>query len=171
MLLTTLPVTSFEEAKTALARYAKRWGIEIYHRVLKSGCRIEDRQLGTARRLENCLAIDMVVAWRIHHLTWLGRETPDMPCTVYFDDAEWKALVGFITKTPTVPADPPTLRQAMIMVASLGGFLNRSSDGEPGTETIWRGLQRLDDITQAYIAFVLRPQKSSPAVSCNPGYG
>ena len=171
MLLSTLPVTSFEEAKTALARYAKRWGIEIYHRVLKSGCRIEDRQLGAARRLENCLAIDMVVAWRIHHLTWLGRETPDMPCTVYFDDAEWKALVGFIHQTPMVPATPPTLRQAMIMVASLGGFLNRKSDGEPGTETIWRGLQRLDDITKAYIAFVLRPQHPSPPVSSSPGYG
>ena len=171
MLLSTLPVTSFEEAKTALARYAKRWGIEIYHRVLKSGCRIEDRQLGAARRLENCLAIDMVVAWRIHHLTWLGRETPNIPCTVYFDDAEWKALVGFINQTPMVPATPPTLRQAMIMVATLGGFLNRKSDGEPGTETIWRGLQRLDDITKAYIAFVLQPQHSASPVSCNPGYG
>jgi hypothetical protein len=171
MLLTTLPVTSFEEAKIALTRYAKRWGIEIYHRVLKSGCRIEDRQLGTARRLENCLAIDMVVAWRIHHLTWLGRETPDMPCTVYFDDATWKALVGFINQTPTVPATPPTLREAIIMVATLGGFLNRNSDGEPGTETIWRGLQRLDDITKAYIAFVLRPQQIPPAVSSIPGYG
>jgi hypothetical protein len=171
MLLSTLPVTSFEEAKTALARYTKRWGIEIYHRVLKSGCRIEDRQLGAARRLENCLAIDMVVAWRIHHLTWLGRQTPDVPCTVYFDDAEWKALVGFIHQTPTVPATPPTLRQAMIMVASLGGFLNRKSDGQPGTETIWRGLQRLDDITKAYIAFVLKPQQPTPTVSSPPRYG
>lgn len=171
MLLTTLPVTSFEDAQTALARYAKRWGIEIYHRVLKSGCRIEDRQLGAARSLENCLAIDMVIAWRIHHLTWVGRETPDLPCTVYFEDAEWKALVGFIKQTPVFPDTPPTLREAMIMVASLGGFLNRKSDGEPGTETIWRGLQRLDDITKAYIAFFLRPQNSSPSVSSNPTYG
>lgn len=171
MLISTLAVTSFEEAKTALARYARRWGIEIYHRVLKSGCRIEDRQLGAARRLENCLAIDMVVAWRIHHLTWLGRETPDVPCTVFFDDTEWKALVGFINQTPVVQSTPPTLRQAMIMVATLGGFLNRKSDGEPGTDTIWRGLQRLDDITKAYIAFFLRPQQQSPTVSCNPGCG
>ena len=171
MLLSTLPVTSFEEAKTALARYARRWGIEIYHRVLKSGCRIEDRQLGAARRLTNCLAIDMVVAWRIHHLTWLGRETPNVPCTVFFDDTEWKALVGFMNQTPVAPATPPTLQQAIIMVASLGGFLNRKSDGEPGTETIWRGLQRLDDITKAYIAFVLRPRKTPPAVSSNLDYG
>lgn len=171
MLLSTLPVSTFEEAQTALARYARRWGIEIYHRVLKSGCRIEDRQLGAARRLENCLAIDMVVAWRIHHLTWLGRETPDMPCTVFFEDAQWKALVGFIHQTPAVPTIPPTLREAITMVATLGGFLNRKSDGEPGTETIWRGLQRLDDITKAYIAFVLRPQPPPPAVSSHSGYG
>ena len=171
MLLSTLPVTSLEEAKIALARYAKRWGIEIFHRVLKSGCRIMDRQLGAARRLENCLAIDLIVAWRIHHLTWLGRETPDVPCTVFFEEAEWKALVGFINQTPIVPAKPPTLRQALIMVATLGGFLNRKSDGEPGTETVWRGLQRLDDITKSYIAFFLRPQQPPPSVSSNPDYG
>lgn len=171
MLLSTLPVTSIEEAKTALARYAQRWGIEIFHRVLKSGCRIKDRQLGAARRLENCLAIDLIVAWRIHHLTWLGRETPDVACTVFFEDAEWKALVGFLAQTPTVPATPPTLRQAMVMVATLGGFLNRASDGDPGTETIWRGLQRLDDITKAYIAFFLRPQQIPPPVSSTLGCG
>ena len=109
----------------------------------------------------------MVIAWRIHHLTWVGRETPDLPCTVYFEDAEWKALVGFIKQTPVVPDNPPTLREAMIMVASLGGFLNRKSDGNPGAQTLWRGLQRLDDITKAYIAFFIRPQNSSPSVSSN----
>ena len=118
-------------------------------------------------------SIDMVVAWRIHHLTWLGRETPEMPCTVFFEDEEWKALVGFINQTPVVPVTPPTLRQALVMVATLGGFLNRKSDKEPGTETIWRGLQRLDDITRAYIAFVLRPRQplSTATVSSNPTYG
>lgn len=171
MLLSTLPVRSFQDAQDVLTRYARRWGIEVYHRVLKSGCRIEDRQLGAARRLENCLAIDMVVAWRIHHLTWLGRETPDMPCTVFFDEAEWKALVGFMHQSPVAPATPPTLKEAITMVAILGGFLNRKSDGEPGTETIWRGLQRLDDITRAYIAFVLRPQSPHHTVSSSPGYG
>ncbi|MBR9984392.1 MAG: IS4 family transposase [Desulfosarcina sp.] len=170
MLLSSVPVTTFEEAKTALARYARRWGIEVYHRVLKSGCRIKDRQLGTARRLENCLAIDMVVAWRIHHLTWLGRQTPDVPCTVFFENTQWKALVGFMRKSPVVADTPPTLKESIAMVATLGGFLNRKSDGDPGTETIWRGLQRLDDITQAYIAFVLQPQPPPVAVS-KPGCG
>ena len=76
MLLTTVPVQSFQEACQRLAWYAKRWGIEVYHRTLKSGCKIEDRQLGNAGRLESCLAIDMVVAWRIYYLTRQGRETP-----------------------------------------------------------------------------------------------
>lgn len=172
MLLSTLPVASFEKAQVMLSRYARRWGIEVYHRVLKSGCRIEDRQLGAARRLENCLAIDMVVAWRIQHLTWLGRETPDVPCTVFFEEAEWKALVGFLQKSPVVSATPPpTLQEAIVMVATLGGFLNRKSDGPPGTETIWRGLQRLDDITQAYIAFVPSPPTPPLAVSSPSSYG
>ena len=127
--------------------YTLRWQIEVYHRTLKSGCRIEDRQLGTASTLEACLAIDMVVAWRIFHLAKLGRETPDAPCTVYFEEAQWKALVCFIKKSPIEPKEAPTLRQAMHMVASLGGFQGRKSDGNPGTETLWKGLQRLDDIT------------------------
>ena len=147
MLLTTCPVTNFEEATEKLAWYAIRWGIEVYHRTLKSGCKIEERQLGHADRIETCLGIDMVVAWRIVHLTKLGRETPDVPCTVFFEEAEWKALNTYVTGNPTTPEHPPSLREAMRMVASLGGFLGRKSDGEPGTKSLWIGLQRLDDLT------------------------
>jgi hypothetical protein len=86
MLLTSLPVADFAGAQEKLRWYAGRWGIEVFHRVLKSGCQIEQRQLAGADRLEACLAIDMVVAWRIFHLTKLGRETPDVPCTVYFEE-------------------------------------------------------------------------------------
>ena len=146
MLLTTVPVTSFEQATEKLMWYARRWGIEVLHRTLKSGCRIERRQLGHADRIEACLAIDLVVAWRIYYLNKLGREVPQAPCTVYFEEAEWKALMVFTTNNPVAPAQPPTLRDALRRVASLGGFLGRKSDGEPGTQTLWIGLQRLDDI-------------------------
>ena len=118
-----------------------RWGIEVYHRTLKSGCQIERRQLGAADRLEACLAVDLVVAWRIFHLAKLGREVPYVPCTVYFEEAEWKALVAYVAHNPTPPEHPPTLREAMRMVAGLGGFLGRKGDGEPGTQTLWLGLQ------------------------------
>jgi len=168
MLLTTVPVENFEQACEKLQWYTRRWGIEIFHRTLKSGCQIETRQLGSADRIEACLAIDMVVAWRIFHLTKLGRETPDVPCTVYFEEIEWKALVGFIRKDPIAPAQPPRLREAIRMVASLGGFLGRKSDGEPGTQTIWLGLQRLDDISAAWKIF---SEMSNHTVSSNRTYG
>jgi hypothetical protein len=147
LLLTTCPVSSFDEACEKLRWYAMRWGIEIFHRTLKSGCNIEIRQLGSADRIESCLAIDMVVAWRVYHLVKLGRELPEAPCTVYFEDQEWKGMLAYKTKNPIPPSAPPTLREMKRMVASLGGFLGRKCDGDPGTQTIWLGLQRLDDIS------------------------
>jgi uncharacterized protein DUF4338/transposase-like protein/transposase Tn5 family protein len=173
MLLTTVPVTNFDQANEKLVWYARRWGIEVYHRTLKSGCKIEQRQLGSAERLQACLAIDMVVAWRIFHLTKLGRETPQVPCTVFFDDSQWKALCCFVHQQPTPPKEPPTLREAVRMVASLGGFLGRKGDGEPGTKSLWIGIQRLDDIeaTWKFMAQNFAPHLLTPPVSSNPGYG
>jgi hypothetical protein len=149
-LLSTLPVHDFEQALEKVQWYTQRWGIEVFHRTLKSGCRIEDRQLGDADRLEACLAIDMVVAWRICHLVKLGREVPHLPAGVYFEEAEWKALVAYHTKKPLPPAKPPSLGRAIHMVAQLGGFRGRKSDGEPGAEVLWRGIQRHDDITATW---------------------
>jgi Domain of unknown function (DUF4338)/Transposase DNA-binding/Transposase Tn5 dimerisation domain len=163
MLLTTCPVDSFEAACEKLHWYTLRWGIEIFHRTLKSGCGIEQRQLGAVDRIEACLAIDLVVAWRIFHLAKLGRETPDVPCTVYFEDAQWKALVAYITRNPVPPAQPPSLREAMRMVATIGGFLGRKSDGEPGTKTLWLGLQYLDAMTAMWK--ILEHPPHSPPVS------
>jgi len=169
MLLTTEAVGDFAAAAEKLRWYGMRWGIEVFHRVLKSGCKIETRRLGHADRLEACLGIDMVVAWRIYHLTKLGRETPEVPCTVYFEEYEWQALVSFVTRRPDPPQEPPTLREAVRMVAGLGGFLGRKGDGEPGTETLWRGLQRLDDIAEAYQVFRLKPKEGT--VSSDRRYG
>ena len=94
----------------------------MHHRTLKSGCRIEMRQLGSADRIEACLAIDLVVACRILHPTKLGREHPDVPCTVYFEETQSKALVSFVNRSLKLPSQPPTLREATRMVAGLGGF-------------------------------------------------
>lgn len=160
MLLANQPVQSLDDALERLRWYACRWNIEVFHRTLKSGCQIEERQLGTADRLEACLAIDMVVAWRIQHLTWFGRAVPDVPCTVAFDDDHWKAIVVLKTKKPPPPL-PLSLRQMIVLVASLGGFLARKGDRDPGTKALWIGLQRLDDVTDGYrsavAAFRYRP--------------
>ncbi len=153
LLLTTIEVTTLEQAIQILTWYTARWGIEVYHRTLKSGCNIEERQLHHADRIEACLAIDMVVAWRIYHLIrqLADREAPDVPCSVFFEEAEWKALACYKTQSPIPPVKPPTLREAIHMVASLGGFLGRKCDGEPGTKAMWIGLQRLDDITTMWL--------------------
>lgn len=151
MLLTTFETSNFEQACQRLDWYTRRWGIEVFHRTFKSGCKTEDRRLGTADSLQVCVAIDMVVAWRIHHLTQLGRQTPESPCSIYFEEAEWKALHIFVNKNPNLPDKEPTLQQAIYMIASLGGFLGRKGDGQPGTTVLWRGLQRLHDITNTYL--------------------
>jgi hypothetical protein len=164
MLLSTVEVKSFEDAQRLVEWYSGRWGIEVYHRTLKSGCRIKDRQLSTANRIETCLGIDMVVAWRIYHLTMLGREVPELPCTVFFNDIEWKALCCYVNKTPSPPQEPPSMSEAIYMVGRIGGHLGRKSDGFPGTQTLWRGLQRLDTAAEMY-AIVTHQQYPHPMKS------
>lgn len=154
LLLTTVPTRTLEDAFERLAWYAARWNIEVFHRTLKSGCRIEDRRLGNAESLQACLALDLVVAWRVMHLAKLGRETPDVPCSVFFEEAEWQALSCYHHRTPTPPATPPSLGEAMHMVAKLGGFLGRKGDGHPGATVLWRGLDKLAFITDTYTIFL-----------------
>jgi len=151
MVLTTVPVTNFSDACERVRWYSLRWGIEVFHKILKSGCRVEDRQLDDAESIKNCLAIDMVVAWRIHLLTKLGRETPNVPCDAVLTEDEWKVLYTVVHKK-SPPATPPSLREAIRMVAKMGGFLGRRCDGEPGTITIWRGWTRLMTMVEAVVA-------------------
>ncbi len=147
-LLTTMEVNDFAQACEKIDWYVQRWMIEVFHRTLKSGCRIEDRQLGTAKRLESCLAIDIVVAVRIMYLTWYSRMQPTMPCTVFFEDEQWKTLYCFVKKTRMPPKKVPTIREMTHLAAKLGGYLGRNSDPEPGTQVLWRGLQRVADILE-----------------------
>jgi len=151
LLWTTLPVTTWDEALAVVQAYERRWLIERYHFVLKSGCGIEQLQLETAERLERALAVCCIVAWRLLWLTYQARETPDVPCTEVFARHEWQALVCTMHGTPVPPAQPPSLREAVRMVAQLGGFLARKGDGEPGVKTIWRGLIRLNDIAATWV--------------------
>lgn len=153
LLLTTVPVDAFDDACERLAWYTCRWLIEVYHKVLKSGCRVEQRQFDDVERLRRYLAVDNVVAWRVLFLTMLGREMPEMPCDAILEAHEWQALYCFIHQTHTPPQQPPTLFQATLWIAQLGGFLARKADGQPGVTVIWRGLQRLQDVANAWQLF------------------
>lgn len=146
-LLTTLPVTCVEEACERVGWYAQRWPIEVMHKVLKSGCKIEQRQLETAARLERVLAVDQVVAWRWLALCKAAREQPDEAVSAWLGQAEWEALWCHVHQRTTPPKTPPGARQAVRWIAQLGGFMARKGDGDPGPMTLWRGLHRLNDLT------------------------
>lgn len=150
LLLINVPVEDFEDALQVIDWYCCRWQIEIYHKVLKSGCRIEDCRLRTADRLHNYIALMGVIAWRLHWLTYISRADPDSPCTLALSEVEWQALYMRIHRTRSWPESPPTVRQAVRWIAQLGGFLGRKGDGEPGITVIWRGWHRLQDIAATW---------------------
>jgi len=97
-LLTTIDMTSVQDAEQCLRWYCLRWRIEDWHRVLKSGCRIEDIAHETVERLQRAVAINLVIAWRIMLMTLLGRETPELPAEVLFSNIEIRVLRAFAKK-------------------------------------------------------------------------
>jgi hypothetical protein len=155
LLLTTCAVHTTADAVERVEWYACRWGIELLHKVLKSGCRIEARQLETAERLQRCLPIYSVIAWRILYATMLSRAVPETACTALLEPEEWQALYCAIHVTATPPATPPSLRQVVHWLGRLGGFLDRRGDGEPGVTVLWKGFQHLADLTTMYR--IMRP--------------
>ena len=150
LLLTTMKLENGYEAIKCLDWYAARWSIEVWHRVLKSGCKIEERQLQCAERLKRALSVYSVVAWRILYATMLGRECPNLACDVLLESTEWQALYCATFKTKVLPERIPTLVEAVSWIAGLGGFLGRKSDGLPGPTALWRGFRRLADLTFMY---------------------
>jgi hypothetical protein len=150
LLLTTVAVHTVDDARERVQWYSCRWGIEVWHRILKSGCQIEARQLATGERLERCLTLYSVIAWRIFYAIMLARAVPEMPCDVLLAIEEWQALYCAIHHCPTPPESPPSLGEAVRWIAQLGGFVGRRRRDQPGPETLWRGLQHLTDLTKMY---------------------
>lgn len=145
-LLTNRVVATLEEAAQLIDWYRCRWEIETLFHVLKNGCRVESLQLGHVRKLELALAIYLVVAWRLAHLTRLGRILPDLPASAVFEQTEWQAAWLLAEKPP--PRKMPTLREVIRRIAMLGGFLARKGDGEPGVKTLWQGYTRLSSFVR-----------------------
>ena len=136
-LLTTLNISVAADAEQCLRWYALRWRIEDWHRVLKSGCRIEDLAHHSAERLRRAIAINLVIAWRIMLMTLLGRETPELPAEVLFADIEIRTLHAWAKKKRMKP--PAQLGDAVRLVAKIGGYLGRNNDPPPGHQLLWRG--------------------------------
>ena len=148
LLLTTRQVRRFADAVQLVRWYAKRWLIERYNYVLKSGCRLEGLQLESGARLQRALATYAVVAWRLLWLTYAARRDEEASCAEVLEAEEWQVLQLHFGQEPT--PEPPSLRVAIRLLARLGGFLGRRADGAPGARVIWRGLSRLEDLRIGY---------------------
>lgn len=151
ILVSTLPIKTDEDVRTIVSYYCHRWGIEVYFKTLKSGCRIEERHFEFLDREMNCIALYMIVAWRVLLLCRLGRACPDMNCENVFEPSEWKAVYIVVTRKDP-PKTPPRLNEMIRLIASLGGYVSRTKT-EPGTQTLWFGLQRMNDFANCYDAF------------------
>ena len=155
-LLTTLEVPDFETACRLGRWYSLRWQIEVFHRVLKTGCRVERRQMRTMDRLKPMIAMDMVVAAYLTGLISQSRSRPDAPACNWLAPEEIKALVAYHHRGDTTKAATLTIGEATALIGRLGGHLGRKNDGPPGAETVWRGLRKLQPITQAWLLFTKR---------------
>lgn len=153
MLLSSVPTTTLEEVLERLAWYARRWTIESWHRVLKSGCQIEARQFGTLERFVRATALFAVIAWRILYATLLARIDADLSCEVLLQPAEWQALYCHTHDTTQLPKHTPSLQQTVLWIAMLGGYLNRKHDRPPGPTVMWRGFLVLHEVTKMYRLF------------------
>lgn len=153
LLLTNVLVKHIEDALERVEWYCQRWQIEVFFKILKSGCRIEQRRLKNFTRLQPCIALFSMIAWRIHWLTHVQRIEPTLPCTMALADHEWRALYALATRMATEPSEVPTVEQVVIWIAQLGGFLNRKGDGYPGVTVIWRGWQRFQDALSMWLVF------------------
>jgi len=154
VLLTSLPVEDIDQAVTILRLYLARWEIEVFHRVLKSGCQVENLQFKQDTRIKPLVALYLIVAWRILYLTKLGRECPELPCDVVFSEEEWKSI-AVIRHGPEAVHKKPSLQEMILMIAHFGGYSGRPSDAPPGPEVMWRGLQSLRCFALAWQSFGL----------------
>jgi len=152
LLLTSLPVNDSEQVRKVINYYCTRWMIEILFRVLKSGCRVEERRFETLDRLLPCLAVYLIIAWRTLYVCRLGRSCPVASCEVVFDPAEWKS-VWKVVRRKDPPPTPPQLGEMVRLVAQLGGYINRKRGAPPGPQTLWIGLQRAHDFANCWRLF------------------
>jgi hypothetical protein len=148
-LITNIPTENFDDAVTRIQWYTQRWKIEIFHRTLKSGCKVEELQSETADKLMKLIAIYSIIALHIMLLSYIARTRPNESCEICFTEDEWKILYRVANKTKIIPEKPPTIYEAVVMIAKLGGFLARKSDGFPGVTVIWRGLTSFYTIIDA----------------------
>ncbi len=150
VLLTNMDVHSLDQAIEKVHWYSRRWNIEVFHKVLKSGCGVENAQLRHADRLKKYIVLKSFVAWRLFWFARAHERNKDDSCSTVLSKNEWSILYRKIKKAKDLPSTPPTLGEALIWIAKLGGYIGRTSDPPPGMISLWRGWQRLMDMVEDF---------------------
>ena len=150
-LITDLPITTRAAAIEKLHWYAQRWKIEVFHKILKSGCRAEEARLRTAERLVRLIAVFCILGWRIFWMTMMRRAAPDAAATIVLTKVEIALLDRLVPDKNQAPPSAGTLSSYLTKVAHLGGYLARTKDPPPGNTVMWRGLSRLTDINLGFM--------------------
>lgn len=149
-LITDLSVASRADAIEKLEWYALRWKIEMFHKILKSGCKAEDSKLRTAQRLTNLIAVFCILSWRVFWMTMLNRSIPDASPALALTATEIAVLDRVVSDKSKGRRKP--ISHYLIKIARLGGYLARTNDPPPGNTVMWRGLSRLTDIVLGAMA-------------------
>lgn len=142
LLLTSIKLNKEITPEVIVQYYLCRWQIELYFKTLKSGCNIQALQLDSYKKLNACISLYMIIAWRIMFITMMSRNAPNMPCTILMSDEEWKTAFILLNRKPP-PEKIPKLYEMTRTIGKLGGFLGRKSDGEPGIKAIWIGMNKV----------------------------
>ena len=142
-LMTNLEIQNINDVINVVKYYKQRWKIERFHFVLKSGCKIENIQQRSVEKIDIMILMYSIIAIHIMQITFLARTAPDTSCDLIFSELEWKTLYRAANHTQSEPAHPPTISEAVLMLAKLGGFVGAKSDGYPGLKVIWIGLSKL----------------------------
>ena len=145
-LMTNIPVDSLEDAVEKISWYRTRWQIEVYHRILKTGCDVEGCLLESRDRIARYLVLFSIIAWRIFWITHIARVDPNAPACIILSKRELDVLQIFTRDNPSLKKKLTTANEVVLAIAMLGGFLNRKNDGKPGPTPIWRGWQLLQQL-------------------------
>jgi len=149
MLFTSEPIDTLQELGEVVDHYRARWVIEEYFKALKTGCAFEERQLCSFKALVRALGLFVPMAWTLLALRTLGRETGNRPATDIFSVEQIKLLNALLESRRRKPlAQNPTIRDAMLGIAGLGGHIK--NNGDPGWHVLGRGLRRLTEAEEGW---------------------
>jgi len=162
IIVSTWPITDERSAREALGWNAQRWQIEVLHRTWKSGCRVEQRRVQEPRAMQCLMMLDLMVALQLLSLVKAARLTPQAPASLLLGEAEVSCLKAYAAKhEPSAPTgskhgagaqrQPMKLGHVMASIARLGGYQGNPQKRPPGAEVLWRGIQRLYDLTQGWL--------------------